>query len=158
MGFDVDQTSRTLGTMILIGLGFFALFVVLLLSLAAFSIAQSFSVMVSKRRAEWATLRALGARKIDVFRMVMLEALFVGFVGSILGLLLGWFGAWILDLVFKSYVQELPFAPAHITDFPISLALLGMLLGVLSGLIGSVLPAYRASSTDPVQVFRGDQG
>ena len=55
----------------------------------AFIIFNTFSITVAQRTREFALLRTMGASRGQVLRSVMLEALIVGLIASILGILLG---------------------------------------------------------------------
>ena len=68
---------------VLLGFGGLALFV------GAFVIFNTLSITVAQRTRELATLRTLGASRRQVLRSVVAEALAIGFVASLVGLVVG---------------------------------------------------------------------
>src|SRR5947209_5604297 len=78
-------TSNALSSLsyILLAFGAIALFV------GAFVIFNTFSITVAQRMRELALLRTIGATRGQVLRSVMLEALVIGVIASVLGLLAG---------------------------------------------------------------------
>ena len=75
------------------GLGFFTTFLLAFAGVAlfvgAFIIVNTFSMLIGQRTRELALLRALGASRGQVLRVVLGEAALVGLVGSGLGILVG---------------------------------------------------------------------
>ena len=74
----------------------------------AFIIFNTFSITVAQRTREFALLRTMGASRRQVLRSVMLEALIVGLIASILGLLLGIVTAQGINALFKAFGADLP--------------------------------------------------
>lgn len=97
---------------------------------------------VLQRQKDFAVLRALGARKIDILIIVLLQSLMIGMAGIVVGfLLLSAFLQATLDSPLPSY---LPGSAAPV------LALGTLFLCVL----GSVLAMRKAVSIEPATVFR----
>ena len=75
------------------GLGFLNTFLLVFaavsLFVGAFIIANTFSMLVAQRTRELALLRAVGASRRQVVRVVLGEALVIGLIGGVLGLLAG---------------------------------------------------------------------
>ncbi len=68
---------------------FLLVFAGIALTVGAFLIVNTFSILVAQRSRELALLRAIGASRRQVARSVLLEAGLVGFVGSAIGVGLG---------------------------------------------------------------------
>ena len=64
---------------------FFLVFAVIALVVGTFVIYNSFSIIVAQRTREMALLRAIGARRRQVRRAVLVEAVIVGLVGATVG-------------------------------------------------------------------------
>jgi cell division protein FtsX len=153
-GLAVDDTLKIVAAVIALAGLVFALFVGSLLGLAAFAIAQTFFLLVGERKTELAILRAMGAKKSDLRRLVLAEAVVVGVVAGVAGVAIGSAGALILDAIVMSLLPEIPFRPEHIVSLhPIVLGL-AWLLGVLSALAGAWFPALRASGANPATALR----
>ena len=153
-GLHVDETSKIIGAALAIGGGLFGLFSGILLVLAAFSIAQTFFRLVAERRMELTILRALGARRRDLRRLVLLEAALVGLVGGVSGTLVGAAVAYGLGSLAAGGLPELPFTPERLVSLPPSLLVVGVLLGLLASVLGAWWPANRAAAADPATALR----
>jgi hypothetical protein len=153
-GLKVDDTLKIVGAAITIAGVLFALFAIALLVLAAFAIAQTFFLLVGERRAELAILRAMGAKRSDLRRLVLSEAALVGMVAGAVGVLGGVLLALVLDRVVVALLPEVPFKPAHIVALPIALVVSAWALGVLSAIGGALWPALRAAAQNPATALR----
>ncbi len=66
--------------------------IVMMIGLALFTIFNTFLMNVGERRKQLAVLRAIGATRRQIIRMLLLEGLAMGLVGTVLGSLLGLVG------------------------------------------------------------------
>ncbi|MDR6594162.1 FtsX-like permease family protein [Saccharothrix longispora] len=131
-------------TSILLGFAAVALFV------AVFVVANTFTMLAAARSREHALLRAVGADRRHVTRMVLAEALLIGGVATVLGYALGLGGAVLLGDLFA--VTEGPAGPVDAFAPEAVLAALGVGLGVT--VVAAWLPARRAASVPPVAALR----
>ena len=74
----------------------------------AFLIFNTFSITVAQRARELALLRTLGATRRQVLNSVLLEALTIGLLGSIVGILAGLGFAKAINALFKALGIDLP--------------------------------------------------
>ena len=65
------------------------MFAIVALVVGSFVIYNTFSITVAQRTKETALLRAIGAKRKQVTRSVMLEALFIGVFASAIGVVAG---------------------------------------------------------------------
>jgi putative ABC transport system permease protein len=86
--------------------------------------------------------RALGASRRAVFTQCMLEAGLIGVAGGVGGLLLTLLGLWVIR------VQPVAYADLMHLDLAMFMTLFG--LSLLASLVAGAIPAYRASSIQPV--------
>jgi putative ABC transport system permease protein len=88
-----DQSAEETEDIVSTALGFLSTFLLIFAAISlvvgTFLIINTFSILVAQRSRELALLRAMGASRRQVTRSVLAEALAVGFVGSTLGLVLG---------------------------------------------------------------------
>jgi len=129
------------------------------LAVGAYLLFQAFDASVNRRRETWATLRALGHPPVGILRLVLGEAALLGFLGSLLGLALGWLLAQGSVRAVSQTVNALYGASAaqraglHAGEAGLALA-----LGLLACLLAAWIPARRAALTPPVQLLARDGG
>lgn len=148
-----DETKAALAT----GLGFFTTFLLVFAAIAlfvgSFIIVNTFSMLVAQRTRELALLRAVGASRGQVMRLVLGEAVVVGVLGSGLGLGLGLLIAAGAQWIIRAFVG------ADVgSGLPLSVATVvwSLLVGTLVTVTAAVLPARRAARTAPVAAMRAD--
>ena len=124
---------------------------VIIFAIVGLGILNTVAMSMFERVREFGTLRALGARPVVVVRMIALEALFLGSLGALAGLLLGaaiigWWGATGLHLpIGKALSYWLPF-DAVVYLRPMWRHHVNSAAGlVVVSLVSAAGPAYRAS-------------
>jgi putative ABC transport system permease protein len=130
---------------LLVAFGAIAVFV------GAFTIYNTLSITVAQRTRELALLRALGAARRQVLRSVVAEALAIGTLASLVGLVAGLGLAKLLASVFASAGLDLPRTG---TVFSSRTVIVAMLLGVVVTLLAGLGPALRATRVSPVSALR----
>ncbi len=120
------------------------------LVVAGLMIGVVMSMAVLERRRESGILRAIGARRRDISRLFLLEALSIGLIGGIVGIAIGaGVGSGINVLVQHSSQV------AHgIFTLPLWLVGIGLLFGGGISIIAGAVPASHASSLNPVDALR----
>jgi putative ABC transport system permease protein len=119
------------------------------LIVGAVGIINTMFVIITEKTKEIGIMKAVGATNSNIFTIYVLEAGIFGFLGAVLGIILGGIGA----LSFGAWARANGFGFLEITIDPVvvlSLLLFGFGIGALSGF----LPAYRASRLSIVDTFR----
>jgi putative ABC transport system permease protein len=117
----------------------------------AFTIYNTLSITVAQRSRELAMLRTVGASRRQVLGSVLLEALAIGALGSLVGIVAGLGLAHGLNAVLTGFGLELPQASTGLAGRTILIsALVGIVVTVLAGLG----PALRATRVAPVLALR----
>ena len=159
MGLRVDDTERRMaentGAAVAITTAALGTLSLLICLLAAFNIAHSLSASVRAREREIGLMRAVGATKRDIRRLVMSEALVTGLIGGVIGTGMAVMGSLLLDVVAQRVLPPFPFKPESFSLLPAWLLLLSPLLGMLAAIFGAVRPAQRAASIDPARTLAG---
>ncbi|MBM6403238.1 ABC transporter permease [Phycicoccus sp. CSK15P-2] len=132
---------------------FLLVFAGVALTVGAFLIVNTFSILVAQRSRELALLRAIGASRRQVSRSVLLEALVVGLVGSALGVALGVVLALGIRWVFGRVGLDLGVSALELRPRTVVVALV---VGVLVTVVAAYLPARRAGAVPPVAAMRDD--
>ena len=131
------------------------LFAAVALLVGAFIICNTFSILVAQRARELALLRSLGASRAQLTASVLCEAVAVGLVGSVAGVLAGFGAARGLLALFDRMGFELPAASAV---FLPRTAVVGVVAGVAVTVLAALAPARRATLISPVGALRGADG
>lgn len=119
------------------------------LLVAGAGVSNTILMAVTERTREIGVMRAVGASRTDVFRLIWLEAMQVCVTGGVVGVLIALLGSGQVENWLRA---RLPFSPTtalvHLEWSVAALCLLGaMILGSVSGL----LPAWRAARLSPVE-------
>ncbi|MFP5320014.1 MAG: ABC transporter permease [Acidimicrobiia bacterium] len=122
-------------------------FAAVALLVSAFIIFNTFSILVAQRTRELGLLRALGGSRRQVTATVLTEAVAVGVVGSVVGLLLGFGTATGLLALLRATGLDVPEAPLVFTGGTVLAALA---CGLAVTVVAAALPAYRATDVSPV--------
>jgi putative ABC transport system permease protein len=147
-----EETRDQINTILGFISGFLLVFAGVSLFVGAFIIANTFSMLVAQRTRELALLRAVGASRGQVMRVVLGEALVLGLFGSLLGLGLGILLADGLSALLNAFGAEIS------GDLPVRTRtiVVSLLVGTIVTLFSAILPAIRASRVAPVAAMRDD--
>jgi putative ABC transport system permease protein len=118
------------------------------LVLAYFMILNTFLMNVGERRRQLAIMRALGATQRQVRRLLYGEALGMGVLGTVLGILVGLGGAYMLNRALAGLCALSSPPPLQITPGPLVLA---GLFGLGVSVLGVAVPARRAARLTPLE-------
>ncbi|HEX5708888.1 MAG TPA: ABC transporter permease [Pyrinomonadaceae bacterium] len=101
-------------------------------------------VSVTERTKEIGIRKAIGARRTDVLKQFLVEAVTLSAIGGALGVLL----AWLIGLVISAYIF-----PTYFSFIAVVLAV-GVSGGV--GVLAGIFPAWKAARLDPIEALRAD--
>ena len=143
----------------------FLLFIVLTIALLAlgFGIVNTMLMAVLERVKELGMLMAVGMNKRRVFRMIMLETIFLGLTGGSIGLALSYLVIMLtgksgidLSALYKEGLEALGFpAMVYPTIGPEALMEI-IILVILTGFLASIYPARKALKLNPSEALRVD--
>ncbi|MFE4636446.1 ABC transporter permease [Streptomyces sp. NPDC056773] len=131
---DSDTMSQ-----IMVGFAAVALFV------ATFLISNTFTMLVSRRTRELALMRAVGATRKQVRRILLTESVLVGLIASVAGILAGTGVAALLQWLFSSATS--PAAPLVLSPATVVIALV---VGTVLPVVAAWVPVRRAMAIPPV--------
>ena len=143
---EINQALSFISTFLLVFAG-------VSLVVGSFLIVNTFSILVAQRSRELALFRALGASRRQVSRSVLFEALVMGFIGSTVGLVLGFALALGIKALFAMIGLDLSDSPLI---FEPRTAVAAYLVGMLVTAFAAYLPGRRASRISPVEAMQDD--
>lgn len=141
-----DMVGNVMG-IIQLAVFFFASIAILV---GAIGITNTMYTSVYERTKEIGILKAVGAKRKDIISIFLMESIIIGFVGGLLGVLLGSGLAYSAEYLLPQsrpvfYIQ---------TSVTILLIFFGMLFASLVGGLAGYFPARRAANLEPVDALR----
>ncbi len=121
-------------------------------AMCLFMIGFAFYMIVNERQRELGMLRAMGAKRRHVFRLIMLEAVLITLVGGLLGLALGFGLLFALSDTICNTLQLPYLMPSPLVVQELLAA--SLVFSVLTGLVSALLPAFLASRLEPYEAIR----
>jgi lipoprotein-releasing system permease protein len=142
-----------------------AMFVVLslIVLVAVFNILSSLIMLVRAKTRDIAILRTMGASRRGMMKVFMTVGVTIGSLGIVLGIILGavflYFRQNVVDAIqdltgqnlWDPSVRFLTDLPAKTDPFEVTAIIL---IALILSFLATLYPAYKAASTDPVQVLR----
>ena len=136
-------------------LGFFSTFLLafayIALFVGMFIIYNTFSIVVAQRARDMAMLRAIGARRAQVLRSVVLESAAVGVVASAAGLGAGVLMSFGLRALLSGVGLEVPSGSIVIAP---STVITAFAVGIAITVVSALWPAVRSSRVKPIAALR----
>lgn len=128
---------------------------VIALAIAALGISNAMLAAVRERRREIGVLKAVGASDRDVRRVFLVEAGTLGFLGGVVGTVVGYFAAQLLAAVVNAYLhsQQLETVDLGLPVFVVVAVVVG---STLLALVAGTVPAQRAARL-PARQAMGDR-
>ncbi|MBR9690267.1 FtsX-like permease family protein [Candidatus Woesearchaeota archaeon] len=151
--FSVDTPQSALATInsVLTGVQLFIVIIAAIsILVGGLGIVNTMLTAVLERRPQIGTMKAVGAKNSDIFKLFFIESGLLGLVGGAIGTIVGtiisYFGTKGITDFFGSTAQP------QISFMLISSALLG---SFVIGSVAGIIPAMRAAKQNPVDALRG---
>jgi putative ABC transport system permease protein len=126
---------------------------VMITAAAGFLVYNAFAMAITQRSQQIGTLRSVGMTRRQILRLVLVEALMVGGVGTLLGLIAGpLLGRGTISLI-RALLGEGMFVFAE-SSASFSVLLFAIALGMGVTLLSVLVPAYRATHVSPLTAMR----
>ncbi len=125
-----------------------------LLVVAGFGIYNIMNMTIYDKMKDIAILKATGFEQKDIVQVFLFQAIFIGLMGGVAGLSLGFILSYILSIT--------PFDAGEflsVDTFPVNMDpkfyVFGLVFGVLTTIFAGYFPSRKASKIDPVVILRG---
>jgi len=135
----------------------FAMFVILVLIVlvASFNIISNLIMNVIEKSREIAILKAIGATNRGIMTVFMLQGLFIGLIGTAIGITGGFVTGYVLN---RFEIIKLPADVYYLSHLPVKMELFDFVTVCVSAIIISFLatlyPAWQAAKLNPVEPLR----
>ncbi len=130
------------------------------LIVGALMIVNTMIISVFERTREIGIAMAVGASQNNVIGLILLECLYIGLLGGIIGDLMGIGFAAVINTVGRGLIIDrlgenfIGFAEADITLVTPQILVAGMLIAVFLSLLAGIYPALKAARLNPVEAIR----
>ena len=128
------------GTIFAVTIGVVAVFMVV----GGIVIMNIMLATVTERTHEIGIRKSVGAKRRDILWQFVIEAAALAALGGLMGVLLSYGLAWLVDMIFTAEV-------------PTSAVIVGVSLSTLVGIFFGIYPARRAAALDPIQALRAEK-
>jgi putative ABC transport system permease protein len=123
--------------------------------IAIIGVVDTILMSVFERTQEIGVMKAIGATKFDIFRLVWMETIIICVAGGIGGIIIALLGGNMVEYFVR---KVLPYAPnGKLMLINMQLLLLSLLGAVALGLVSGIYPALRASMMKPIRAMRGGE-
>lgn len=114
---------------------------------------NSILTAVFERTQEIGMMRAIGASRADIFRMILGETTIISAVGGALGIFASTAGNDLIEILVKKFMPYVPTGDMVAFEPEIAAASLAFIFAV--GILSGVYPAWKASGINPIEAIKG---
>lgn len=125
-----------------------------LLIVAGFGIYNILNMLIYEKMKDIAILKATGFSGRDVQLIFMSQAMIIGLIGGVLGLLIGFVLSKVIDQT-PFETEALPTISTFPVNYNVAYYVIGITFALISTFIAGYLPSNRAKKMDPVNIIRG---
>jgi putative ABC transport system permease protein len=120
--------------------------------IAVIGVVITILMSVFERTREIGIMKAIGASRLAVFKLIWIETTLICAAGGIVGGIVAVIGSGLVEKILKGL---LPYAPSgHLVLISAQLLILALLGAIVLGVISGIYPAWRAASMRPVDAIR----
>ena len=129
---------------------------VLGLLMGGFIIFNTFRTIVAERRHDIGMLRAVGASRRTITRIILFEGMIQGVIGTAIGIVLGYAFAWATLKGISGITRQFLSVQIESPEVTPGLVIMAVVLGIGITLLAGWLPARAASRVTPLEALRPD--
>ena len=160
---DWRQLNPTLFNAIEVERNVMFLILLLIIVVAAFNLISSLIMLVNNKRKDIGILRTLGVSKTQLLKIFIMNGFFIGFIGTILGLILGILFCQninqikdFLELFMDSnlFSEEIYFFSQLPVIIEVKEIVLIVLISLFLSFVATIYPAFKASRVEPIHLIK----
>jgi putative ABC transport system permease protein len=142
------QTAKIL----VMSVAFIAIFVALI------GVINTILMSVFERTKEIGIMKAIGASRMDIFKLIWLETIFICVLGGCVGIFLAVLGGNYIEKSIRLVMSRAGYVPeGQIITFSLEI-LIGCFFGAIAlGVLSGIWPAYRAAKMSPIEAIRSGE-
>lgn len=123
------------------------------LLVGAVGIANTMFTSVTERTRQIGILKSLGMTNNDVMKLFLVESAFIGLVGGIIGLFVGFIISGTIGLIASIFLAGSRISGAMVSISPL-LIIFSLVFSTGIGIVSGIFPARRAAKLEPVEALR----
>ena len=135
---------------------------IIIIFITSLGVWNTMTISVLERTGEIGVLRAMGMKRLSAVALFVLEAMMIGILGGVLGVILGGIPAYYLEVVGVSIGEDVienmdantPFSRILRADLNGFVVGITFMTALSMSLVGSALPSLRAALIQPVEAMR----
>jgi ABC-type lipoprotein release transport system permease subunit len=130
------------------------LFGAVALVVSAIGMFNTMTIALLERTQEIGTMKALGAAKIDIWKMFLTESMIIGFIGGSGGILIGYLFSQILNFAINMLAKNFGGLMVDLFYFPVWFVFFVVIFSTVVGLATGFYPAKRAAKLNALEALR----
>lgn len=150
-----EDTNRNLFTALKLEKTVMFIILILIIMVGALGIVSSLIMVVVEKTKDIAILKALGATNRSIMKIFVYQGLFIGFIGTALGMFFGY----VLCVLLKQYhFISLPKDVYYIDTLPVTMRpeifVIVAVAAIVVSFLATIYPSYKASKLPPAEILR----
>jgi putative ABC transport system permease protein len=127
---------------------------VIALVVASIGMFNTLTISLLERIKEVGIMKAIGAADRDIYSVFMAEAIMIGFLGGVVGLILGWTASYFVNTIFNMMAGAFEGEQVKLFSFPFWFVLAVLIFSCFVAFMTGIYPAKRAARLNPLQALR----
>ena len=155
-GFSVSslETVSEINKLFNVANSVLGLFGVITLAVSAIGMFNTMTVALLERTREIGIMRSIGASRMDIFLMFIIESTLMGFCGGLAGIILGVTTSQAGNLIVNALANHFGGRSLDLFTYPAWFLMFILIFSFVIGLLTGIGPAKRASGLDPLEALR----
>lgn len=133
--------------------GYSSVLIVMIFIMSSVSLISLFSVTINERRNEFGIYISIGARKYQIFQIIIIEALLISLIGGLLGILFAMLVIYPFGTLISS-VMEVPYLNPNFIE-TLFLFIKVLVTSAITGIISALYSAFRLFSVESGGLIKG---